>query len=71
MKRLMMSLLLFCLGIIFLYGQDFYLYENGQKRFYEVSATKMMVKSETLDVSGVRNAMQRTAAGAVVNVADL
>jgi hypothetical protein len=37
----------FSLVSTYLYGQDFYMYENGQKRTYEISATKMLIKSET------------------------
>lgn len=33
--------------------KKFLKYVNGQKRFYDVSATKMLVKSETLDIIGI------------------
>ena len=36
----------FCFITIFLNGQDFYMYVDGQKRSFEVSATKMLIKSE-------------------------
>ena len=70
MKRVIISLL-FCLVTIYLYGQDFYMYVDGQKRTFEVSATKMIVKTETLDVESIKNAMQHTVTGNVKDVYNL
>ena len=70
MKKVIISLLL-SLVAIYLYGQDFYMYVDGEKRTFEVSATKMLVKSETLDATSIKNSMQQTIAGNVKNVYDL
>jgi subtilisin family serine protease len=66
MKKLIIYLL-FALGAN-LYGQDFYMYVNGEKCTYDVSATKMLIKSETLDTAGIKNAMQKTIAGNPKNI---
>ena len=71
MKRVIISLL-FCLVTVYLYGQDFYMYVYGQKRTFEISATKMLVKSETLDAVSIKNVMQQTSADNLIrNVYDL
>jgi len=44
MKRLII-LLGFGLVSAYLYGQDFYKYVNGEKHVFEVSTTKLFVKS--------------------------
>jgi subtilisin family serine protease len=70
MKRIIISSL-FYLVTVFLYGQDFYMYVNGQKHSYEISATKMMVSSETLDTIAIKNAIQRSITGNVKRIYDL
>ena len=70
MKRVMISLF-FCFVTVCFYGQDgkeFYMYVDGGKRFFEVSSKYILVKSETLDVESVKNAMQKTVAGNSRNV---
>ena len=67
MKRVII-ILLFCLEINFLYGQDFYMYVNGQKRTYEISTTKFLVKSEMSDNTWMRIAVQKTIADSVKNI---
>ena len=64
MKRMMIGLF-FCLVTIYLHGQEFYMYVGGQKRSYEVSATKLLVKSETFDVE---NAVPKTVSKNVYNL---
>ena len=66
MKRLIISLL-FCLVTVYLSGQDYFMYVGGQKRTFEISETKMFVKSETLSASEI----QRTAVGNIKNVYEL
>ena len=46
------------LGVTCFYGQDYYSYVSGQKRFLEVSTTKMFVKSETLNIEYIKNELQ-------------
>ncbi|MCL2098747.1 MAG: S8 family serine peptidase, partial [Bacteroidales bacterium] len=69
-KRLIINLL-FCFVIIYLNGQDFYMYVNGHKRTFDVSVTKILVKSEVLDTSAIKNAMQQLVAGNVKSIYDL
>jgi hypothetical protein len=59
------------LGITYLHGQEFYMYVNGQKRTFEVSATKMLVKSDTLTTSGIKSEMQNMHAGSVRSSSNL
>jgi len=66
MKRLIISLL-FCLVTVYLSGQDYFMYVGGQKRTFEISETKMFVKSETLNASE----MQRAGGENVRNVYEL
>ena len=70
MKRLMISMF-FCLVTVYLYGQDFFMYVDGKKRTFEVSETKMLVKSEALDAEGIKNAMQIETPYSVKNVYEL
>lgn len=69
MKKI--TILTFCFATIFAYGQDFYMYVNGQKRVFDVSTTKMIVKSETLNAADIRNVLQGTTSGNVKNVYEL
>jgi len=65
-------LLLFAAGCEKENDQDFYMYlGDGQKRTYEISATKMLIKSETLNTESIKDAIQRTHPGNVKNVYDL
>ena len=70
MKRVIFSLL-FCISTIYINGQDFFMYVEGKKRTFEVSSTKMLVKSETLDAASIKNEMQRTGVNSVINVYEL
>jgi len=56
MKKIIFTLL-FCFGAVYLNGQDFYMYVNGEKRSFEVSTTKMLVKSELLNLEDLKNAV--------------
>jgi subtilisin family serine protease len=51
--------------------RDFFIYVDGQKLTYEVSATRILVKSETLDITGMRSMMPRAYEGNLKNVHDL
>jgi len=51
MKKFLFCVL-FCFTSVYLYGQDFFMYVNGQKRTYEVSATKILVNSDVFDGQG-------------------
>jgi hypothetical protein len=48
--------------------QEFFIYVDGQKHIYEVSATRILVKSETLDITGIRSMMPRAYEGNLKNV---
>ena len=61
MKRVIISLM-FCFVTVYLFGQDFYMYVRGQKRYFEISESKMLVKSETLDASDIQSAMRQSEA---------
>ena len=50
MKKLVI-LVGFNLAAAYLYGQDFYMYIDGQKQTYAISNTKMLIKLETLDTA--------------------
>ena len=47
------------------------MYVYGQKRSFEVSATKMLVRSETLDAAGVRTELQTAGANRDAEVYDV
>jgi hypothetical protein len=51
--------------------QDVCLYSRGEKTCYEVSATRILVKSTTLDIPGIENALQNPVAGSLKEVYDL
>ena len=53
MKKLIV-ILLFNIGVIHLNGQDFYMYVGGQKHFYEISTTKILVQSDVLDTTEIK-----------------
>jgi hypothetical protein len=62
---------LFCLVTVCLSGQDVCWYLFGQKTCYEVSATRILVKSATLDIPGIENALQNPVTGSLKDVYDL
>ena len=66
MKKMIIGFL-FCLVSVYLYGQDFYMYVDGKKRTFEVSTTKLLVKSKALGAESIKNEMQRTVAFSVKN----
>ena len=39
---------------------EYFMYINEQKRIYEVSVIKILVKSKILDIDGIKNAIQKT-----------
>ena len=68
MKKAMISFL-FCLVTAYMFGQDFCHYVvggqnvGGQKECFPLSASKMLVCSETLDIDDLKDALQNTVAG--------
>jgi hypothetical protein len=62
MKKMIFGVL-FCLIAVYIFGQDINMYLQGQKVSYKVSATKMLVKLKTRDVTGVKKALQNPLAG--------
>ncbi|MDR1527099.1 MAG: T9SS type A sorting domain-containing protein [Dysgonamonadaceae bacterium] len=67
MKKMIISWL-FCLATVYIFGQDVCYYFNDEKVCYEVSATRILVKSETLDIAGLENALQNPVAGSLKNI---
>ena len=67
MRRLVF-LLGFSLVSVYLYGQDYYMYVNGQKRTFAISTTKLFVKSETLDTASLRSTLQKVNTDKVKNL---
>jgi hypothetical protein len=70
MKKIIISWL-FCLATVYLFGQDVCMYFRDEKICYEVSATRILVKSETLDIAGLENALQNPVAGHLKNIYDM
>ena len=50
-------ILCFAFCIIYLNGQDFYMYVNGQKHFYETSASKILLQSDMLDTTDIKKSI--------------
>jgi hypothetical protein len=67
MKKIIISCL-FSLATVYTFGQDVCWYFQGQKTCYEVSATRMLVKSETLDIAGLEDALQNPIAGSLKTI---
>jgi hypothetical protein len=63
--------MLFFLVTVHTFGQNYYRYLDKKKISCEVSTTKMLVKTEKLDVKNIKNTMQKTIAGNVKEVRDL
>lgn len=57
MKKIIYILLL-NFWVISANGQDFYMYVNGQKHYYELSTTKIIVKSTLLDTVEIKKSIQ-------------
>jgi subtilisin family serine protease len=70
MKKIIISWL-FCLATVSVFGQDFNMYFEKQKISYKVSATKMLVKLKTRDVTDVKKALQNPLAGNLKKMDDL
>ncbi|MDR0349802.1 MAG: S8 family serine peptidase [Tannerella sp.] len=63
MKKIIISGL-FCLATVYTFGQDFNIYVKNKKVSYKVSTTKMLVKPEKMDSTGIKNALTKnTVAG--------
>jgi hypothetical protein len=62
---------LFCFVTVFIFGQDVCWYLSEQKVCYEVSATRILIKTETLDITGIENALQNPVAGSLKNIYDM
>jgi hypothetical protein len=69
MKKIIISLL-FCLVTMCTFGQDVCRYYQGQKVCYEVSATRILIKSKTLDITGIESALQHPVAGSLKIIYD-
>jgi hypothetical protein len=71
MKKIIISWL-FCLVTVCIFGQDVCMYVgDGQKVCYEVSATRILVKSETLNITDIENALRNPVAGSLKNIYDM
>ncbi|MDR2066081.1 MAG: S8 family serine peptidase, partial [Prevotellaceae bacterium] len=70
MKKLII-ILCFGLSVIYVNGQDFYMYVNGTQHFYETSATKMLIQSEMLDTISMKNAIQGSITGQIQRIYQL
>ncbi|MDR2773881.1 MAG: T9SS type A sorting domain-containing protein [Tannerella sp.] len=70
MKKIIIGML-FCLVAVYTFGKDVCYYYVNEKICYEVSATRMVVYSETLDITGIENALQNPVAGNLKNVYDM
>lgn len=57
MKKIIYILLL-NFGVISAIGQDFYMYVNGQKHYYELATKKILVKSTLLDTVEIKKSIQ-------------
>jgi hypothetical protein len=62
MKKIIISWL-FCLATVYIFGQDVCYYYYDEKICHEVSSTRIVVKSETLDIAGLENVLQNPVAG--------
>jgi subtilisin family serine protease len=70
MKKIIISML-FCLITVYTFGQDYYRYLDKKKISYEVSATKMLIKTKKPDVKNIKNTLQNTIAGNLKEISDL
>jgi hypothetical protein len=70
MKKVIISWL-FCLVTVFICGKDVCYYYFEEKICYKVSATRILIYSETLDITGIENALQHPVAGRLKNVYEL
>jgi hypothetical protein len=57
MKKTIISGLL-CLATVYTFGQDVCRYYSGEKVCYEISSTRMLVKTKTLDFAGLEMAIE-------------
>jgi hypothetical protein len=67
MKKVVISWLL-CLVTVYIFGKDVCYYYFEEKICYKVSATRILVYSETLDITGIESALQNPVAGNLKNV---
>ncbi|MDR1407219.1 MAG: T9SS type A sorting domain-containing protein [Tannerella sp.] len=67
MKKIIISGL-FCLVTVYAFGQDFCWYLFEKKKCYEVSATKMLVKSEKENTACIKKALTNTVAGSLKKI---
>ena len=58
MNRIVFALL-FCFAATCLFGQEFYMYVGGQKRIFNVSETKKLIKMDLRDTEGIKDVMQQ------------
>jgi hypothetical protein len=70
MKKTMISCF-FCLLTVYTFGQDFCMYSQGKKVCHEVSATKFILRSNTLDATDIKNALQNMVADSPKEIIDM
>jgi hypothetical protein len=70
MKKIIISWL-FCLATVSVCGQDVCRYFRGEKICDKVSATRILVKTETLDIAGLENVLRNPVAGSLKNIYDM
>ena len=58
MKKLVYILILNCCMLLSVYGQDFYMYVNGQKQYYEISSTQLLIRTTFTDTMAVKSFVQ-------------
>jgi len=65
MKKIAVYLSL-CMVPFYTFGQNFYMYLDGQKIYYEVSASKMFLKTKTLGAIDIENELQSD--GSIISI---
>jgi hypothetical protein len=70
MKKMIISWL-FCLVTVYIFGQDVCRYYKGEKICYEVSAKRFLVKSATLEITDIENALRNPVVGNLKNIYDM
>jgi len=69
MRKLLFALLVSA-GMM-CHGQEYFRYVGGQKRVFEISETKFLVISDTLNSSDIKREMDRSPSSRVKNTYDL
>ena len=66
MKKIVVYLSLCMVVPFYTFGQNFYMYLDGQKIYYEVSASKMFLKSKTIGASDIENELRND--GGIISI---